>query len=205
MFYLIWQMGLLLLIAIGIGLFIGRQIWSGDARSQEADEAMAEIERLRRENENLARRLGECEVRGNEEPVAAQAAASTKSAAKAQAAPVESVKTGASASPLDEAAAVEAVPDTTGDEAAAQPEEDVKTGAAAMPNAAQASTGGDDDLTELKGLGPKAAAALNEAGITRFTQIAGWSDEDVASWDAKINGRGRIVRDDWVGQAKARL
>lgn len=60
-----------------------------------------------------------------------------------------------------------------------------------------------DDLTQIKGLGPKAAEKLNEAGVTRVSQIADWSHEDVERYDALINGRGRIKRDDWVGQAKA--
>lgn len=202
MFYLIWQMGLLLLIAVGIGVFIGRQIWSGDARSQEADEALAEVDRLRRENENLARRLGECEVRGTQDNAESAVDTHLTSSATSEAAPVESIKTGASASPLDDAPATPAV-ETPKDDLEKQPAEDVKTGAAALPDAAEAETSGDDDLTKIKGLGPKAAAALKAEGVTRYAQIAEWSDEEIAAWDSKINGRGRIARDDWVGQAKA--
>ena len=61
MFYLIWEMGILLLLAVGFGVFVGYQLWSGDARSAEADAAIAENARLRQENENLARRLGDAE------------------------------------------------------------------------------------------------------------------------------------------------
>jgi len=59
-----------------------------------------------------------------------------------------------------------------------------------------------DDLTEIKGLGPKAAAKLSELGVTSMAQIANWTDEDVARMDEAINGRGRIQRDEWVKQAK---
>lgn len=59
-----------------------------------------------------------------------------------------------------------------------------------------------DELTQIKGLGPKAAEKLNGAGVTTISQIANWSDADVERYDALINGRGRIARDDWVGQAK---
>ena len=55
----------------------------------------------------------------------------------------------------------------------------------------------------IKGLGPKAAASLKAEGVVSYAQIAAWSESDIADWDARINGRGRIVRDDWVGQAKA--
>jgi predicted flap endonuclease-1-like 5' DNA nuclease len=60
-----------------------------------------------------------------------------------------------------------------------------------------------DDLTRIKGLGPKIAALLGEFGVTRFAQIAAWTPENVEQIDAKL-GRftGRIVRDEWVEQAK---
>lgn len=157
MFYLIWQMGLILLLAFAMGLLFGRQIWSGDARSAEADEALADLERLRRENENLARRLGEAEAR--ETPVAS--------------APVD-IEPEKVATPTPPAA----------DNIAPEPAVD------------------GDNLTQIKGLGPKAASALNAAGVSRFAQIADWSDAEIAEWDTKINGRGRIARDNWVGQAK---
>lgn len=58
-------------------------------------------------------------------------------------------------------------------------------------------------LTDIKGLGPKAAEKLQAAGIAHVEQIAAWSSADVEKFDELINGRGRIERDDWVGQAKA--
>ena len=60
-----------------------------------------------------------------------------------------------------------------------------------------------DDLKRIKGLGPKLVTILAEQGITRFAQIAAWSDADVARIDATL-GRfaGRIERDQWVEQAK---
>lgn len=66
-----------------------------------------------------------------------------------------------------------------------------------------ASTGDGDDLTRIKGVGPKLRDLLATLGVTRFEQIAGWSDADIAEIDAKL-GRfeGRIERDNWVAQAK---
>jgi predicted flap endonuclease-1-like 5' DNA nuclease len=59
-----------------------------------------------------------------------------------------------------------------------------------------------DELTRMKGLGPKAAALLNGMGITRYDQIAGWTDADVTRIDAHMgNFKGRIARDRWVEQA----
>ena len=60
-----------------------------------------------------------------------------------------------------------------------------------------------DDLRQIKGLGPKLVTILAEQGITRFDQIAAWTDADVERIDATL-GRfaGRITRDQWVEQAK---
>jgi predicted flap endonuclease-1-like 5' DNA nuclease len=60
-----------------------------------------------------------------------------------------------------------------------------------------------DDLTRIKGLGPKIAALLGEFGIVSFAQIAAWEPADVERIDARL-GRfsGRITRDKWVEQAR---
>lgn len=60
-----------------------------------------------------------------------------------------------------------------------------------------------DDLTAIKGLGPKAAEALRAEGVTGFSQIASWSNADINRFDALLNARGRVARENWVGQAKA--
>lgn len=62
-----------------------------------------------------------------------------------------------------------------------------------------------NDLTAIKGLGPKTAAALNADGITSFAQIAGWTSAEITEWDERLKTRGRIAREDWVSQAKAKL
>jgi len=60
-----------------------------------------------------------------------------------------------------------------------------------------------DTLTQLKGLGPKAASLLNDLGVTRFEQIALWNDADIAAIDAQMGAfKGRIGRDRWVDQAR---
>ena len=73
--------------------------------------------------------------------------------------------------------------------------------AAVPPTEGQAT--GSDDLTRIKGVGPKLAALLREQGITGFAQMAAWTDEDIDRIDPTL-GRfeGRIRRDDWVGQAR---
>ena len=79
-----------------------------------------------------------------------------------------------------------------------------KSKAAAKPEKAHATSNVEqDDLREIKGIGPGIAQKLKEAGIVRFEQIAAWRDADIEAMDVALNFRGRIGRDDWVAQAKA--
>jgi predicted flap endonuclease-1-like 5' DNA nuclease len=59
-----------------------------------------------------------------------------------------------------------------------------------------------DDLTRLVGIGPKLADALAARGVTQFSQIAAWTADDLARFDAELKLLGRAVRDAWVAQAK---
>lgn len=63
--------------------------------------------------------------------------------------------------------------------------------------------GGADDLKKIKGVGPGLEKTLNEMGIYHYDQIAKWTDAEVAWVDARLKFKGRIVRDDWIGQAKS--
>src|SRR5579871_3956668 len=57
-----------------------------------------------------------------------------------------------------------------------------------------------DDLTRMTGIGPKLAGALAARGVTRFAQIAAWTDADVAEADAALSLKGRAAREAWVAQ-----
>lgn len=74
--------------------------------------------------------------------------------------------------------------------------------AQAAEEVSQPATAG-DDLSRIKGVGPKLKALLTSLGVTSFAQIAGWSDEDIARIDAQLGSfAGRAVRDNWVEQAR---
>ncbi len=60
-----------------------------------------------------------------------------------------------------------------------------------------------DDLKAIAGLGPKLEQVLNGLGIWTYRQIAAWKAEEIAWVEDTLGFKGRIGRDDWLGQAKA--
>ncbi len=69
-----------------------------------------------------------------------------------------------------------------------------------------ASAGAYDDLTNIKGIGPKYEKALRALGITTYRQIAEWTSADIDLFAGKLKVKPeRIVRDDWVGRARKLL
>jgi predicted flap endonuclease-1-like 5' DNA nuclease len=77
----------------------------------------------------------------------------------------------------------------------------IDTTPAAAAEPAPSSQG--DDLTRLKGVGPKLSGLLQTLGVSTFAQVASWSDEDIDRIDAQLgNFSGRIRRDNWPEQAR---
>lgn len=76
-----------------------------------------------------------------------------------------------------------------------------KPAAKAAPKAKAAA--GNDDLTQLNGVGPAFAKKLNAAGVTSFAQVAAWTDADLDALDAEIAGvKAKAESGEWVKQAK---
>jgi predicted flap endonuclease-1-like 5' DNA nuclease/predicted nucleic acid-binding Zn-ribbon protein len=82
--------------------------------------------------------------------------------------------------------------DDTGDE-----EEGVQP--AALP---EARGGQADDLKRISGVGPKLEKTLNGLGIFHFSQIAEFTPDNVTWVDRHLRFKGRIARENWIGQAK---
>ena len=60
-----------------------------------------------------------------------------------------------------------------------------------------------DELTRIKGLGPKAQGVLNGIGIHRYAQLADLDSAQAAEVDARLGAfKGRIFRDRWIEQAR---
>ena len=66
-----------------------------------------------------------------------------------------------------------------------------------------APAGAADDLKLISGVGPVLERRLNALGITKWSQVAGFSSDDVTKVDDALNFKGRITRDDWIKQAAA--
>ncbi|RWQ60774.1 NADH-ubiquinone dehydrogenase [Mesorhizobium sp.] len=59
------------------------------------------------------------------------------------------------------------------------------------------------DLKAISGIGPKLEQVLNGLGIWTYGQIATWTPEEIAWVDDYLSFKGRIGRDNWLGQAAA--
>lgn len=70
------------------------------------------------------------------------------------------------------------------------------------PTALDAPRGGAPDvLTRVKGIGPVNEKRLHGLGIYHFDQIAAWGPSEIAWIDAYLTFKGRVERENWVGQA----
>jgi predicted flap endonuclease-1-like 5' DNA nuclease len=64
-------------------------------------------------------------------------------------------------------------------------------------------TGSEEDLQQISGIGPRYEAALRKQGITRLSQIAAWSEADVRQVAKALKiPKSRIVKGRWVEVAR---
>jgi len=86
----------------------------------------------------------------------------------------------------------------------AKAEKPVATEAVSAPRFLDAAIDGKpDDLKKISGVGPVLEGKLHKLGIYHFSQVAAFTAEEIEQIDAELNFKGRIDRDDWLGQAKA--
>ncbi len=62
--------------------------------------------------------------------------------------------------------------------------------------------GGKDNLCRIKGVGNIIEGKLNNLGVYHFDQIAAWTEKEIVWVDSHLAFSGRILREDWIGQAK---
>ncbi|MHA6718155.1 hypothetical protein ACX40Y_01770 [Sphingomonas sp. RS6] len=109
--------------------------------------------------------------------------------------------------PIAAASAFDASPASLAVDTDAAPSPPPSPESAPAPAGADAAStdtpGGRDDLTRLKGVGPKLAARLNELGYQRFADLAALDDDAARALDAQLGSfQGRMARDRWVEQAR---
>jgi NADH-quinone oxidoreductase subunit E len=59
-----------------------------------------------------------------------------------------------------------------------------------------------DDLLLIRGIGPKNQKILHTLGFFHFDQIGSWTAEQIEWVDDHLKFNGRIVREEWVVQAR---
>ena len=185
------------------------------ASTKEADEELA---RLRWRNRYLEGRLAYFEQSDEEalaEPEDAPALASTlaEEAPEADAEPEGAVETEEAEEPELEA---EAEPET---QAAPETEAVAPTPVAlddnlhpseamlaeldgTQPEQCDQPGNGGQDLTAITGIGPRIAEVLNELGIWTYAQISTWLPEHETWIENHLAFKGRVSRENWIGQAK---
>lgn len=111
--------------------------------------------------------------------------------------------------PAAEPVAALAVAETLADPAsppaaAAPPPRTKKSTAGAKPETLDGPrNGAPDDLSRIKGLGPKSREKLNALGVFHYDQIAAWNLDNARWIGAAIGAPGRVERDKWIQQARA--
>jgi predicted flap endonuclease-1-like 5' DNA nuclease len=59
-----------------------------------------------------------------------------------------------------------------------------------------------DDLTRIKGIGPKSVEKLHALGVFHFDQIAAWNIDNARWIGAALSAPGRVERGKWIQQAR---
>ncbi len=173
------------------------------ASQEELDEAYKRIQNLKLENRSLKQRLAEIEetleqlnqatqqiiidVNNNTVQTATPTPAAAQPKEKKASKPKKKVQT--------------TQKDTAQKSSAQSTQKNTEQKNTEQKKTAQA-TQTKDNLTDIKGLGETMSKRLMEEGIQSFSQLAELSTEMAESLDKKIGGQGRLIRDQWVEQAK---
>jgi predicted flap endonuclease-1-like 5' DNA nuclease len=155
------------------------------------DKQQSAERKLELERELEQARAANARQRSEIERLEARTAELQPSAAQASAAPAPAASTAAAGTI---AATPIAAPDAV---------EQVSTEAQASPPPSLTRPEGEpDDLKRISGIGPGIEKTLHELGIFHYRQIAAFTPENVAWINQRLRFRGRIERENWIGQAR---
>jgi NADH-quinone oxidoreductase subunit E len=62
-----------------------------------------------------------------------------------------------------------------------------------------------NNLKQIKGIGPRIESRLNDLGVFHFDQIAAWDQTTITLVETHLGFKGRVGRENWVAQSKAKL
>jgi len=190
--FLLTEMWGLLILAALVGLLAGWILWGRRGAAGAADDVArlrADLAACTAKSSDLAAQL----VSAQSEKAEAEARMASAMVAEAAATVSAALSHAAAPAPLAAMAAPVAPP------AVAQ-----AAGGVAKPQSLTAARGGKpDDLKLIKGIGPKLEILCNRLGFYHFDQIAAWTAAEIAWVDDNLEGfKGRVSRDNWVGQAR---
>ncbi|MEM9622951.1 MAG: hypothetical protein AAF993_14970, partial [Pseudomonadota bacterium] len=84
-----------------------------------------------------------------------------------------------------------------------QEAEDLRCQNQALAQALEVANRPEDDFTQIRGIGDKLADQIREAGYTTFQQIAELNDDMLSDSEHPLHSfRSRILRDEWIAQAR---
>lgn len=208
--YLFTQIFFWMIVAAGSGVLTGWLVWG--RRQEDKPDMNEECDRLRNSLNSVHAELTSCreklasaeqpvpEAKPEPEVVKKPAAAPKKVAVEAAAPSPEKIEEKAPPAP------VAAPPQEPAPEPAPTPDtlaEDESAPETWKPTLLAEPQGDKDDLQRIKGVGPKIEGILNELGIYHFSQIADFTEENVAWVNSHLRFKGRIQREKWIEQAKA--
>jgi predicted flap endonuclease-1-like 5' DNA nuclease len=213
---LFWQIVVFLIVAAALGFAIGwlvrgarlegaraapRSSGAEAALADERDRLRTELQAAREGGVRLEAALADsqklADTRGRRvRELEAEGASSQERIARLEG---ELSKAGGSAASRAEVGPAAAAPPEPRPVAAVPPVEAIP---GAPPHALAAPEGEPDDLKQISGIGPGIEKILHELGVYHFRQIAELTPANVAWLDQRLRFKGRIEREDWIGQAR---
>jgi predicted flap endonuclease-1-like 5' DNA nuclease len=200
------QLFVYLLLAAVLGFALGWLIRGGSAGAETSAQDTADLEGAKEERERLASELQAAQAaRRDVEQVRADLDVAHRRIVELEAelGDARRVQEGAeprATEPANDGIALRAAA-ATGSAQSGAVAGDGEAGV--PPEQLTAPHGRADDLKRISGIGPSIEKMLNGLGIYHFRQIAAFTPENVAWVDRRLRFRGRIAREDWIGQAKA--
>lgn len=194
-----------LAVLVILGMLWGARLKRQRTAAKEAEEARTD--QLEAEGVEATNTAEGAPTEAEENPPQAETAPPTAGESAPAVPPSAPVPTAPAPPPLGDQPAVGTPapqPSLADEPVAAAAPLDASPATAADPTPADAPPASEDgELTQLKGLGPKIAARLNELGIADIGQLAALDDAEAARLDDQLGTfKGRMGRDRWREQAK---